>query len=575
MNTKVKIGNSGGVITLTDKHYVAAGGEATIYANGGRAFKIYHDKHKVLPDNKLKELHAIQNPNVIVPQDMIFDASTGERLGFTSNFVNNVEPLLKFFTRTFKQDNNLDPAMIAELAKQLQLVTNDIHGARCLIVDFNELNVLVNIGNKALSPYFIDVDSYATPSFKATAIMDSVRDRRVSTTHNGHLVYNPDIMSDWFSWGILTFWLYTNIHPFRGSHPNYKPREKQKQFDDGISVFHKGVRTPPSVNNFNVIPKRHLEWYEAVFLRNERSVPPLPDSMVPLKVPTQIVLIKGTNTVDVIQLAAYGEDVINVQQMMGMNYVITTKKIYVDHKEMAAGCDKVRKTLLCPATDGTAIVATLSGNTVTFTELIRKQVVGTISSNDMFVRNSCIYTVAPNGKLVENSFTAIGDKVIHRITEIENVSVYTTKFFEGCVIQDLLGKIHVVVPLKKGSSISKHIPNLDGYRVVGAKSERHITIVIAEKNGRYDKFVIVFKKDTHEIDVRIVEDVTYDTINFTVMENGLCIHLANDKELELFSDNRAVTVLADPPLDATMKLFNTTNGVFFINGNTIHNMKKK
>lgn len=574
MNTKIKIGNSGGIIALNDRHYVAAGGEATVYSNGGKAFKIYHDKNKVLPENKLKELHAIQNPHVIVPQDMIFDASTGEKLGFTSDFINNVEPLLKFFTRTFKQDNNIDASMITELVKQLQLTTNDIHGAKCLIVDFNELNVLVNIDKKVLTPYFIDVDSYATPSFKATAIMDSVRDRRVSTTHNGHLVYNPDILSDWFSWGILTFWLYSNIHPYRGSHSSYKPREKQKQFDDGISVFHKGVRTPPSVNNFNVIPKRHLEWYEAVFLRNERSIPPLPDSMVPLKVPTQIVTVKGNNTVDVIQFSAYGEDVVNLQQIMGMNYVITTKKIYADHKEMMDGCDKVKKTLLCSATDGTIVVASLVGNTVTFTELVRKKVIGTISSNNMFFRNNCIYTVSTNGKLIENNFMVVGDKVIHRIIEIENVSIHTTKFYEGCLIQDLLGKFYAVVPLKKGSSISKYIPNLEGYRVIEAKSERHIIIILAEKKGIYDKFIIIFKKD-NEIDVRVVNDVVYDTINFTTLENGLCVHLANEKELELFSDNTTVTVLPDPPIDNTMRLLNTTHGVFFINGNTIHNMKKR
>ena len=101
MNKRVKIG-SNGIITLTDKHYKAAGGEATIYVNGGKAFKIYHDANKTLPAKKIQELSVIKNPQVVVPQELIFDATTGTPLGYTANYIDNVEPLLKLFTKTFK-----------------------------------------------------------------------------------------------------------------------------------------------------------------------------------------------------------------------------------------------------------------------------------------------------------------------------------------------------------------------------------------------------------------------------------------------------------------------------------------
>lgn len=193
MTKKVRIGSSGGTFTITDKYYKAAGGEASIYVNGGKAFKLYHDPTKTPPAKKMQELSMIFNRQVVVPQDLIFDASSGDPLGFVADYIDNVEPLLKFFTKTFKIDNNIDPQMIAALVKQMQLITNDIHAAKCLIVDFNELNVLVNLAPTVLTPYFIDVDSYATPSFRASAIMDSVRDRRVSKLISGNLVYTPDI----------------------------------------------------------------------------------------------------------------------------------------------------------------------------------------------------------------------------------------------------------------------------------------------------------------------------------------------------------------------------------------------
>lgn len=575
MHKKVKIGNHGGIITITDKYYKASGGEAAIYVNGGKVFKLYHDPHKSLPAKKMQELGRILNPLVIVPEDLIYDASTGDPIGYTARYVDDVEPLLKLFTKSFKQANNIDPQMIAELVKTLQLVTNDVHTAQCLIVDFNELNELVHVEPKVLTPYFIDVDSYATPSFRATAIMDSVRDRRVTSYVNGKLVYKADIESDWFSWAVLTFQLYTNIHPYRGSHPNYKPADKHKQMDDGLSVFHAGVRVPPIANPFTVIPPRHLAYYKDVFFNGNRGVPPLPDGMAALTVPAAIVTVKGTNKVDVIQTAAYSENVVSVLQIMGVNYVVTAKKVYSNDRELMCGCERAKKTLVCSATDGSPIVATLTGDTVTFAELTKQKVIGTISSRYMFARNGCIYTIGGNGKLVENGFASLGNNIIHRINEIENVSVLTVKVFEGCVIQDLLGKKFLTLPYSRGACFSKHLPQLDDYRVIDAKSERNVTVVVAEKNGQYDRFIIVFKKDYSDFDVRKVEDIAYDGINFTVMENGVCLLLANDSQLELFADNQRVDVLEDPPFDATMKLFSTPDGVFFVNGNTIHQIKRK
>ena len=573
MNKKFKIGNKGGIVTITDKNYLASGGEGAIYVNGNKSYKIYHDPKKCVPLIKIKELALINNPNVVTPEEVIYDISTGDPVGYTTQFVDNAEPLLKYFTKTFKTDNNISPTMIADLVKKMQEITESIHSFDTLIVDYNELNVLVKF-NTDLNPFYIDTDSYATPSFKATAIMDSVRDRRVSTLDkNGKLVYNPDIMSDWYSWAILSFYLYTNIHPFRGNHPDYKPKDKQKQFDDNISVFHKGVRVPPSVNNFNVIPSRHRAWFEDVFLNNNRSIPPYADSITPQTVPNTIVLVKGTNKLDVIQLGTYGEDVINVVQYMGVDYVITNKNIYSGNK-LLIPLGYSKKTLVIPSSDGTMIMANLVGNTVTFKELNNNRVIDSVSTTDVFSRNGAFYVVT-NGKLVEYTFTTLGNKTVPRINEVENISNLSSVIYEGCVIQNLLGKYYFAIPFEKGACISKHIPQLDGYRIIDCKSDRWVTVVMAEKNGQYDRFVLVFKKDYSDFDVRKVEDVAYDTINFTVMGNGLCALLSSPTELELFVSNQKVEVLNDPPFDYTMKLFNTPDGIFFINGNSVHQIKRK
>jgi hypothetical protein len=576
MNKKVKIGSggSGGTVTLKPSDYVAAGGEAKIYVTGGNAYKLYHDpKTKMLPEKKIKELATITNPNIVTPKDIIFDAKDGMPLGYTTRFIDKCEPLVKLFTKTFKNANNISHDMVAALVKKMQLMTMDVHGANCLIVDYNELNVLVEVKSE-LVPWFIDTDSYATPSYKATAIMDSVRDRRVTKYDSaGAMHYNPDIESDWFSFGVLAFWLYSNIHPFRGRCNQYKPKDMSKQMDDGISVFNKNVRVPPSVNDFSVIPPRHLAWFKDIFENNNRSIPPLPDAMTPVLSPTQIVTIIGTDKLEVSQIFAYADNVMSVLPFMGMNHVVTKKHIYAGKKEIQTW-DKMQKLLLCPATDGLIVTAALRGTQVSFADSNGTPAFGTIQSISMFQRNNAIYTMSMD-KFIENTFIHMGSVLIHSNKHLENVSITSAKMYEGCVIQDLLGKKYLTIPYATGASFSKHIPALDEFRIIDAKSDKTVTVVLGEKNGKYNRFIIVFDKEYKDFEVREVKDVAYAKINFAVHPGGFCMLLASATELELFIKADKYEIIADPPFDFDMPLFATNDGFFFINNNSIHQVKRK
>lgn len=568
MNAKVRIGLGGPIVNLTQKNYLASGGEAAVYQNGGMVYKIYHDPTKTLPAKKIQELGLIKNSNVIVPKEVIFEGS--KPVGYTTSFVSKAEPIIMLFTKTFKIDNHISPQMVAELVKKMQLVTRDIHDAKCLVVDYNELNILVQI--VGLNPFYIDTDSYSTPSFRATAIMDSVRDRRVSTHTKGQLVYSPDILSDWYSWGILAFSLYTNIHPFQGNHPKYKASEKGQQFDDGISVFHKDVRVPPCVNNFNVIPKRHLDWFKDTFFDKHRSIPPLADSSIPMAMPAAMVMIKGNAAIDVTQVAAYSGQVEDIYRFMGVDFVVTKTEVTSRGRKMGE-VERHTRVTLTQASDGTVVLGKLLANQVTFSDLMKGINIGTVEAHAVFVRNGAIYTVG-HGKLIENTFMTFGGKTVHKITELENVS-QNSKAYIGCVIQDLLGKKYLTLPYALGKSFSKYLPQLDKHRVLSAKSEKWVTIIMTECGGKYYRFVVVFSNDFLSFEMREVADITYDTINFTVTESGLCLLLASSNQLELFFNNKKVEVLTDPPFDATMKLFNNDTGVFFISGNTVHQIHKK
>jgi hypothetical protein len=560
-------------ITITDKDYLASGGEAEIYTQGKQAFKLYFEPaKKMFPPQKMQELSLIVDPQVIIPEDIIYDAKTNKPLGYATRLVTNVDPILKIFNRAYKTANNIDAQQVADLVKKLQKTLTNIHSAKCLAVDFNELNILIELG-KEITPWFIDTDSYATPSFKATAIMDSVRDRKATMYDNqGVMHYQPTVVSDWFSWAIITFWIYTNIHPFRGNHKDYRPADKQKQMDDGVSVFQKGVRVPHTVEDFKLIPAKHLDWYKLVFEKGERSIPPLADGITPLLVPAQIVTITGTDKITVEQVAACGSPIIWVQQFMGINYVVTKTGIY-------SGSDKIRpndnnkNVVFAPIDGGGMVTAIQSGNTVELAELNTCATIDTLRSHGLFERNGAVYTIT-NDSMLESSFVLMGSKIINRMKPLENIATQSAKVYPGCIIQDLLGKKYLTIPYALGRSFSKYLPGLDSVRIIDAKSDKTVTVLIGETKGKYNRYIVVFDKRYQNFEIRVEENVAYEPVNFAVLENGLCGMLAGDV-LELFSTAQTFETLDNPPFDASMPMFATPKGFFIINGNTIHQIKRK
>jgi hypothetical protein len=180
-----------------------------------------------------------------------------------------------------------------------------------------------------------------------------------------------------------------------------------------------------------------------------------------------------------------------------------------------------------------------------------------------------------NGALVENTFIMIGTKLVHSTKSVENISNLAAKTYDGCVVQNLLGKKYLTIPYAIGKSFSKYLPGLDHVRIIEAKSDKNVTVLIGEEKGKFNRYVVVFDRKYQDFEIRLDADISIAPINFTVMENGLCLLLIDDRELELFSTASTKQVISNPPFDSSMSLFSTSSGVFFINGNSIHKLTKK
>ena len=96
--------------------------------------------------------------------------------------------------------------------------------------------------------------------------------------------------------------------------------------------------------------------------------------------------------------------------------------------------------------------------------------------------------------------------------------------------------------------------------------------MVAEKQNTYYRFILIFTPDFTTYSARTEADISYEGINFTVLENGLCILLAGADELQVFK-GQTVHKFERPPIDANMRMFTKSGSVFFLNGNSVFAFK--
>lgn len=547
---------------LDKNSYVAAGGEGTVCKVGGTAYKIYHDPKKMIPMDKIKELQALSHlDNVLGPRDILFDQKNIP-IGFTMPFKSDTEFITRLFNKNYRNDNSISPEMIVMLIKKMQTTLSEIHKCGIITVDFNEMNAITNM--KYDDIYFIDVDSYQTKTHKATALMESVRDRLSPKNQFSE-------KTDWFSFAIVSFQMYMTFHPYmKGKHPNYQARDWSIRMDKNISIFHPEVALADLWKDFSVIPKPHLEWYKDVFHNGGRSAPPLPDGALIIG-PGQPTLIVGNEKFLVTKICDYPDPITGYYFLNGSVYIITKKAIYSGIRKLRDLSSLPKSVSIAGVTGMDPVIVIKSDNLVSFEDASGKTI-GTIAATQAMHYNGNIYTVY-NSSMTENSFIFSGNNILHGTKKISNIFEPATKLYSGVALQDILGKCWAVIPYQQGRCFNGPIKELDNIRIIDAKFEHHVLMVIAEKSGSYNRYTICFNDTMSEYTYRIEDNVGETTINFTCMSNGVCVHLATDDTIELFKSTDKVKEVKDPPITTDMRLINDLTGILFINKKGLYSLK--
>jgi len=554
---------NGQKVNLSQKDYVTKGGEGSIFRKGGIAYKIYDDLKKMIPIAKIGELSTLDNPSIVRPRDVVYNKKKHE-VGFTMDWLDgNIIALCKMFTNTFRDNNGIENDHVIELVESIKDVTQFIHDRKFLIVDGNELNYMVSGG--FVTPYFIDVNAWKTPSYPATAIMPSIRD----WTTNDFTV-----MSDWFSFAIISFQLFIGIHPFKGKHKGYKKNDFMKRIKDCVSVFNSSVSLPPSTRDFNLIPSAYKDWYVQVFENGERKPPPqIPGTAG--KIQVRVHLIQSTDNFDIRELHEYIGDVLHHNP--SLNITKTKEKLYIGKTDYKVAPNV--EVIFTPL-EQYPILVKIENKRVKFKSLALPDPKIDIECTDLMITNNTLF-LKNKEKLMELTFKAFNGIIHPIIKTVWTIEPNSSQIFSGVVVQSVLGKTYLAIPLPtfdKSLFIIKPVPELDGFQIMDAKYDNKVCVLTGHKGGVYSRFIVIFNNKYDKYVCRIVDNVDYSPINFICLDNGVCVLITDDDAIEMFLnriDKDSVKRIEDPIINSTMRLCKDGTRVRFFRENKVYEMKMR
>jgi len=504
-------------VSLTQKYYKGAGGEGEIYARDGIVYKISNNGKIILPEGKFDELSLLTNPRIIVPQDLLLE--NGKLVGYTMKYIERALPLGATFTNAWRNKHtNFTNNTLIQLLKQWAADLDYVHSKNCLVVDVNELNFLLdeNFGNV----YFIDVNSWQTKNYPATAIMDNIRNRAC----NNHFTY----LTDWYSWGILAFNWLVGIHPFKGWHENYNSLDKRMK--NNHSILKGDVNYPKNaVRPLKVVPEALMNWFKLVFDDGKLCKPPLDFES---------------------KLGSF--HIISKDYSDSINLKVEKTDVQLDSYDYNQGAIQ-------------AYVQVVSGKLqwrLKNESVWRETIIGAARYMSYMGRLFLINDYGEN--LFELRIDKVGTNYLSTIKVICPILASSTKLFDGVAIQRLYKSVYCTVFPDYTKFAQYQIKSLEDYReVVSAKYKKNFLIVVAMRHsGQYDR--IIYHVNNKCVELYKTCDVDLSSISFCVLDKGLCIYLKREGELGLISkDKDKHSIIHDDMIEENWNLESVGDKVYF------------
>lgn len=554
---RVSLQKSGQRITLGLNDYIAGGGEGKVYGKGSSAFKLYHDPKKMIPLGKIHELSKLSPKNVLVPRDIVLD-SKKKPIGFSMRLIPDSVFLTWLFNRGWKQQNGVSDKHLLDIVKKMRETTITLHNEKCVVGDYNEMQFLVAKDYSDI--FFVDADSYQTASFPCTAIMDTVRDRTVPFG-----TFNPG--TDWFAYAIVTFQLWTGIHPYMCKHPSYSKRDAKdfKMMEDGISAYSPQSSLPKQALPLSVIPPDLNSWYKEVFVNGDRSTPPIPGVPRPLGV-QRIKKVMSNGNFDVKLLEEFDRAIQKVFCIYGHLYCMTDNAIYQQGKVISHISTNREYYLSQAAGSYEPIIVKDSGGLL---ELYSKEgsKIDEATADAIMAFKGKIYSVKDGNVYIHNTCSIAGQLLNSQDLVDQVYGRRNIKTFPGTIYSDVLGVPWFLLPKMDGSTQNIQTKSLEGHRIISAKYDSNFNsgylMVISEKGGKYYRVSFLFK-DNNLTRISTVECQPGTLANFIILDKGIVVYISED-DLVLEMPLVGSKVVSNPPFDQTVSLYTDGSRVLVSN----------
>ncbi|MDB5194475.1 MAG: hypothetical protein JWN50_489 [Parcubacteria group bacterium] len=562
-----------GLVTLRPSDHVATGGEGSIYRVGkDTVAKIFTDPKKVIPA-KIRELGKLKSPYVIAPKGLIVSEKC-DPVGYYMPYIDEAEcaPLSRVFTNDFWNREGFNEKFAKELVIRMRDTVSFAHGHGAILVDANELNWFMKFRGSNPEPRVVDVDSWAIGRWPATAIMPSIRDWNAK---------GFDEKSDWFSWGVVTFQVFTGVHPYKGTHPSYKKTEFLERMKANASVFAPNVRLNQAVRDFSLIPKGLLAWYEAVFQKGERNMPPSNFDIATASSAARVLRIQTIGKSGLLVFEKLYERTNDaVVRTFRSGAALLASGLLVDvHTKQEIAKAVGRECEVARTPDGWLILEKENGQAkLTYAEMGSQKaewLAFSIEAKSILGYENRLFVLGERG-LTEIKLHSFGTKVLASAGQTWSTLPNATQCFDGLGIQDAMGAKFLLLPFGDSGLMHVRVRELDGKRVLRGKAgNRFASVIAADKSGSYQRIDLVFSKDygTYRSDVTAVDDTELD---IAILPKGVNASIEDDGELCISVPSSGVaTKLEDKHVSTKMILGNFGDQVVYIENGSLWSVRMK
>lgn len=525
-----------GPLTLRPSDYVTQGGEGSIYRSGSLVIKIYTDPEKMRREgmvDKLKLLARFTHEYIVAPQGVV-TKQDGEPIGFYMPYAEG-EPLARVFTNDFRQREGFNNEMTKKLVARMHDAMEFAHQGGAVMVDANELNWLAYLkGAHAPSPRVIDVDSWAIGRFGASVIMPSIKDWHSKG-------FTP--ATDWFAWGIVSFQVWSGIHPYKGMLDGFKLGDLEARMKANKSVFTKGVRLNRAVRDWGIIPGPLLSWYQATFDGGERTKPPSP-LVTGVVTPRAALILRTTTTATghlvfeklfgdignpALRIFPSGIALLHDGSLVDLRTRRVSGKFFSRNGLPAQAGELVK-------VDGGWLMGSVIDNTpkleyVSEATGIAQVLTLPIAAQSLFRSENRLFAVTENG-LIELALSLFGKPVL-AVGKTWGVLPNSTKWFDGVGVEDALGAMFLVLPFGEKACTMVRVRELDGLiPVAGVAGPRFVAVVTIDRNGKYERFEFTFDRE-YQSYTHMHTEVDTPELNMTVLPKGVVTSIDGDGELTI------------------------------------------